>query len=85
MSYLIRAILATGLLVLLPIPVATAGDTRDQPTAKRGLSHVRSEPPEAKAKASSAKADQEIPEIDLLEAAREGLVSVQPRAVVTVA
>ena len=72
MSYSIRAILAAGLLVLLPFPGATAGDSRDQSPAKRPpvISNRR-----RKAQ-SQAKADQEIPEMDLLKAAREGLVSV---------
>ena len=69
MKTFIHAFLATSLLTAVPV-FAGAGDSKDK-------SPVKPAPPGAKSDASGVKSEQRVREVNLLDAARDGLISVQ--------
>ena len=69
MSQLIRASLVTGVMVCLPLAHAAAGDKDKFATKAR--------PSPTKADGSQKKTEHLAPEINLLDAARDGLISLE--------
>src|SRR5277367_1457029 len=71
------AAIAGSLLVLLPLTRAVADDNDDQTQPKTEQSQAKESGSPAKAGDSQAKKEQDIPEYDLLDAVRQGLVGVE--------
>ena len=72
MSYLMRTLLAASLLVLVPLSRGGTDDSNDPASTK-----PRDTPSQVKTRESQPNADQKVREVSILDAAREGLVSVK--------
>ena len=75
------AFLTTSLLVMLPLTASASDDSKVQPQAQAGDAQPTPPTDQATAGNAQAKDDKQVPEINLLDAMRDGLVSVKAEGI----
>ena len=75
-SHTLFALTSGAILGLLPLPLASADDSNKASDTKQASSPKKAGKVRAKAEKAAAKLDQEIPDTNLLDAMRDGLIAV---------